>query len=82
MNINACLSYHPNAGEIKETSFILSDGNEICHTAGDFVTDDVKEGIYDMELAIILALGFTNVTSYKVISDNMNYKEYEHTIEN
>ena len=80
VKIDASVLYHPNA-EYNENSFILGDGGNICYTSSDFVTDKVESGIYDMELAFICAMGFTNVTSYKTISDNMSYEQYENTVQ-
>ena len=57
------------------------DGDVPCYTAGDFVTEaDIDEPcVFDMELAYILALGFTNVRADKIVSDNLSMKEYETT---
>lgn len=52
-----------------------------CYTSNDFVTQtDMQEPIaFDMELAYILALGFTHVKSIKKISDALNLEEYTQT---
>lgn len=49
-----------------------------CYTSNDFVTKtDIEEPvIFDMELAYILALGFTKVKSIKQVSDTLNLDEY------
>ena len=69
--------YHPAAG-INDRTFML-DGDVICYTAGDFVThtEITEPCVFDMELAVILALGFENVTSLKIVSDNLSTKEFE-----
>lgn len=69
--------HHPKAA-YEEPSFSL-DGETPCFTSSDFVTETAIEEpcVFDMELAYILALGFTNVTAEKVVSDNLNEKEYE-----
>lgn len=73
-------TFHPNV-TFDEPVFVL-DGDTTCYTAGDFVTQtDIKEPcVFDMELAYILALGFTNVTSYKMVSDCLNINEFEDAI--
>ena len=44
-------------------------------------TDITEPVVFDMELAHILALGFTNVKSTKIVSDTLNFEEYEHNVE-
>lgn len=48
-----------------------------CYTSADFVTHTNKKEscVFDMELAFICAL-FDNVSAIKVVSDNLNIKEY------
>lgn len=52
-----------------------------CYTSTDFVTQtNIKNScIFDMELAFIRAM-FDNVRAIKVVSDNLNKKEYYKTI--
>lgn len=71
--------YHPIAGAISGETERLLDGNVPCYTSGDFVENaDIQEPcVFDMELAYILALGFTNVSAEKVVSDNLSKKEFE-----
>lgn len=79
VDVSRCSLYHPNV-EYKEPHFKLGGVDNItCYTACDFVLDtDIKAPcVFDMELAFILALGFENVKSIKVVSDNLNYEEYE-----
>ncbi len=78
VKINKTLLYHPNV-EYNEPSYILNDGDTTCLTSNDFVLDtNIKEPVvFDMELAYIMALGFKNVTSIKIVSDNLNYEDYE-----
>lgn len=81
--IGQCFLYHPNVnyGEIFEGAFKQSEfnGNYTCYTSTDFVTHtDIKEPcVFDMELAFILALGYRNIQAIKVVSDNLNKKEYK-----
>ena len=68
--------YHPNV-DYKEPSFKLT-GNVKCYSSCDFVLEAKERNcVFDMELAFILAMGFTNVRSYKKVSDNLNLKEYK-----
>lgn len=69
--------YHPNV-DITEKEYLLN-GDTICYTSSDFVlsTDIIEPCVFDMELAFIMALGFKNVISEKVVSDNMSIKEFE-----
>lgn len=77
VNIGMVQMYHPNV-DYKETIYNLS-GDIPCYTSSDFVTKtDIKEPcVFDMELAYILAMGFTNVTAEKIVSDNLSVKEFE-----
>ena len=78
--IGTVSAYHPKA-TFEENSFVL-DGDTPCYTASDFVTQtDIKEPcVFDMELAYIRALGFTNVTAEKIVSDNLSAEEYERCV--
>jgi hypothetical protein len=49
----------------------------ICYTNTDFVlASDYKDCVFDMELAFIAALGFTNLHSFKYVSDNLSLHAY------
>ena len=69
--------YHPHA-EYPEQEFELF-GDTPCYTSCDFVTETEiqEECVFDMELAFILGMGFSNVTALKVVSDNLNKSEYD-----
>lgn len=69
--------YHPHA-EYPERVFFLN-GDTPCYTSCDFVTEtEVQEDcVFDMELAFILGMGFTNVTALKVVSDNLDKNQYD-----
>ena len=69
--------YHPVA-VFDDKSYTL-DGNVNCYTSCDFVTrTDIKTPcVFDMELAYILAMGFTNVTAEKIVSDNLSKEEFD-----
>lgn len=69
--------YHPNV-EYAEPVYNLN-GDIPCYTSNDFVikTDITEPCVFDMELAFILALGFKNVVSVKIVSDNLCLEEYE-----
>lgn len=51
-----------------------------CYTCCDFMAPGKVQGLFDMELAYIMALGFENVRSLKYVSDHMDIKEYRETI--
>lgn len=74
--------YHPNV-DYDEPEYIL-DGEYPCFTSNDFVLGtDIKEPcLFDMELAYILALGFENVKSIKIVSDSLSMDEYEEAVKN
>jgi hypothetical protein len=80
VKIGKCKLYHPNV-EYKEPEFELN-GDVPCYTSNDFVLETkIKEPVvFDMELAYILALGFEDVESIKIVSDNLSLKEYEKNI--
>lgn len=69
--------YHPGV-EYDEPVFEL-DGDIPCYTSCDFVTGtEIQEPcVFDMELAFILAMGFTNVSSVKIVSDRLDQEEFE-----
>lgn len=77
IRIGKCKLYHPNV-EYAESIYKL-DGDITCYTSNDFVleTKIKKPVVFDMELAYILALGFKNVESIKIVSDNLSLKQYE-----
>lgn len=81
VKIKECRLYHPNV-EYDELNYKLN-GDTICYTSNDFVlTTNIKEPVvFDMELAFILALGFENVESIKIVSDNLNMEEYNENIQ-
>lgn len=80
VKIGRCKLYHPNV-EYEEPEFKLN-GDVPCYTSNDFVLETkIKEPVvFDMELAYILALGFEDVESIKIVSDNLSLKEYEKSI--
>ena len=53
-----------------------SDYKVKCYTANDFVESSKHIGVFDMEL-YILATIFPKIKSVKVVSDNLNYKQYK-----
>lgn len=72
--------FHPNV-DYKEPIFMLY-GDYPCYSSNDFVlkTDIEEPCVFDMELAYICAMGFKNIESIKIISDNLSLKEYESKI--
>ena len=77
VKVKNCYSYHPIAGEFEEKVYKLN-GKVDCYTSGDFViqTNIEKPVVFDMELITICALGFSNLESYKVVSDTLNIKQF------
>lgn len=68
--------YHPNV-TYDEREYLLC-GSIPCYTSCDFVIETrERDCVFDMELAYILSMGFSNVRSYKVVSDNLSTREYE-----
>ena len=78
--VKDCRLYHPNV-EYDESTYHLG-GTIDCYTSNDFVlsTTITEPCVFDMELAYIMALGFKNVTSLKIVSDNLSLHEYNETI--
>lgn len=76
-------TYHPKAEFSETESYNLTIGTHTCYTSTDFVTQcDFKEPcVFDMELAFICALGFKQVRSIKVVSDNLSIEQYENTVD-
>ena len=72
--------YHPHYAY--EEPVFQMDGDVPCYTSCDFVTEtEITEPcVFDMELAFILALGFTNVTAVKIVSDSLSTEEFEKNI--
>lgn len=79
IKVGECRLYHPNV-IYNEPEYTLDKESIIkCFTSNDFVleTKIEKPCVFDMELAYILALGFKDVESIKIVSDNLSMKEYE-----
>lgn len=80
VKVNFSKLYHSNV-DYTEKGYLLN-GEIPCYTSNDFVlkTDIKTPCVFDMELAYILALGFKNVESIKIVSDNLSLKQYEEEI--
>lgn len=72
--------YHPKV-DFQDSEYDIGSG-ALCYTSCDFVTDtNIEEPcVFDMELAFILALGFTNVSAIKVVSDNLSVRQFEEAV--
>lgn len=90
VRIKQVYSYHPKVDSFNpylEPTYVLSkkysDKEYICYTNNDFVTEtEITEPcVFDMELAYICAMGFRNVKSIKIISDNLSTHEYQKSLE-
>ena len=59
---------------LKESQTCLQ---SVCYSNTDFVLQsDYKDCVFDMELAYIAALGFQNLCSLKIVSDNLSLHAY------
>lgn len=75
------VSLYHKACDYDEPVMKIAEEGAHCFTSCDFVGDRKAENsVFDMELAFIVALGFLKVESIKVISDSIDYKEYEKSI--
>jgi len=78
--------FHPNCKFESPTYELTTTGDfkkVYCFTSSDFVINAgflKKKAVFDMELAFICAMGFKEVISYKVVSDNLNVSQYEETV--
>ena len=82
IRVGECRLYHPNV-IYNEPEFTLDKESVIkCFTSNDFVTETKieKPCVFDMELAYICALGFKNVESIKIVSDNLSLNQYEENV--
>lgn len=78
VKIGECRLHHVNA-DYDEPIYNLG-GDVACYSGCDFVTkSNIPDCVFDMELAFICAMGF-QVQSIKVVSDNLNYEQYERNI--
>lgn len=61
----------------KDKTYTLDKKSKVkCYTSTDFVQESKHTGIFDMEL-YILATIFPKIKSIKIVSDNLNYKQYK-----
>ena len=82
VRIGYCSHYHKTEYFDRAYSLGKPEDKIWCLTSDEFVEEyKSKEPIvFDMELAYILALGFKNVESIKIVSDNLSTKEYEENV--
>jgi len=82
VEISCCSLYHPNCEFVSPSYTLNKNGNIRCYTSNDFVlqTDLLNPCVFDMELAYICALGFKNVESIKIVSDNLSLNQYEENV--
>lgn len=79
---------HPNVSYPEPTYRLTKEENQlmfddeqytraVCYTNCDFVLQsDYRDCVFDMELAFIAGLGFTNLRSLKYVSDNLSLHAY------
>ena len=90
-SVNTVSLYHPNVNYLEPVyclglmpyshseEYVVNDvyHPKKCLTGTDFVLkSDVKNCLFDMELAYIKALGFKDVVAFKYVSDNLDLQEY------
>jgi len=83
VNVTSCKIYHPNV-TYKEPTYTLAFSpihpNMVCYTSNDFVLESKEKNcVFDMELAHICAMGFKDIQSFKVVSDNLSLHQYDKT---
>jgi hypothetical protein len=62
---------------VKEDAVVLDKKSQVkCFSSMNFVEQTEHVGVFDMEL-YILATMFPKIKSVKIVSDNLNYKEYK-----
>ena len=68
---------------VKEPTFTLDKESKVkCYSSLDFVESTKHTGVFDMEL-YTFATFFPNIKSVKIVSDNLNFHEFEQvTIDN
>lgn len=60
-----------------EGTYILDQKSKVkCYTSIDFVEETEHTGVFDMELFTLASL-FPNIKSIKIVSDNLNFKDWK-----
>ena len=82
VKVGECRLYHPNVIYSEKIYSLDKESIIKCFTSNDFVleTKITKPCVFDMELAYICALGFKNIKSIKIVSDNLSLRQYEEEI--
>ena len=63
--------------KFEEAVYTLDDKSTVhCYTSIDFVEKTEHVGIFDMELYTLASL-FQNIKSVKIVSDNLNFKDWK-----
>lgn len=63
--------------KLRPLSGVIADKKAVCYTGTDFVTQsNYKDCVFDMELAFIIGMGFSNVSAIKIVSDNLSLHDY------
>jgi len=63
--------------KLKMLNTPVADRKAVCYSGTDFVTQsNYKDCVFDMELAFILGMGFTQVSALKIVSDNLSLHDY------
>ena len=82
VRIGFCSHYHRTQYFDRAYSIGKSTDKTWCLTSDEFVEEYKPKDdlVFDMELAYICALGFKNIESIKIVSDNLSLKEYEENV--
>lgn len=60
-----------------EGSYVLDNKSKVkCYTSIDFVEETEHTGVFDMELYTLASI-FPNIKSIKIVSDNLNFKDWK-----
>ena len=63
--------------KFEEKTYILNPESKVkCYTSIDFVEKTEHIGVFDMELYTLASL-FPNIKSVKIVSDNLNFKDWK-----
>ena len=71
-----CCALEKPSHTIRDRRYVLGEAKVTCYSAGDFVEKTRHKGVFDMELYTIAGF-FKHVFALKIVSDNLNYKQYK-----
>ncbi|MBO7502036.1 MAG: hypothetical protein J6T32_02325 [Paludibacteraceae bacterium] len=72
-----CVTYPEPVFSLDTLDLPCTNYRAVCYSGTDFVTQsDYRDCVFDMELAFIVGLGFRQVRSLKIVSDNLSLHAY------